>query len=104
MNFYQFPPPNSGAAVRSLAALPPAFPTDAPGFVWCTLARSELAAQLNALQDLVRRYSPASLLQLHLSDLANAQHAHQRGECCGNVTGGTVPGGHKVSGVALGVV
>ena len=51
MNFYQFPPPNSGAAVRSLAALPPAFPTDAPGFVWCTLARSELAAQLNALQD-----------------------------------------------------
>ena len=74
MNFYQFPPPNSGAAVRSLAALPPAFPTDAPGFVWCTLARSELAAQLNALQDLVRRYSPASLLQLHLSDLANAQH------------------------------
>ncbi len=74
MNFYHFPAyAKSGAAVHSLPAAPLAGDVSS-GFVWCTLARSELPAVLDDLQSWVRSYSPEGLLQLHLNDLANAQH------------------------------
>jgi hypothetical protein len=74
MNFYHFPATaKCGAAVQSLVAAPVAGALPA-GFVWCSLARSELPAALDALQSLVRSYSPEGLLQLHVSDLTNPQH------------------------------
>ena len=74
MQFYYFSPSTKGAAVQSLSTPPVVDEAEASGFVWCILARSELSDALEPLQTLVRRYSPEGLLQLHMSDLANAQH------------------------------
>jgi Mg2+ and Co2+ transporter CorA len=75
MQFYQFPlSTKSLATVQRLDAPPADKDAQAEGFVWCTLARSELPQMLEPLQALVRSYSPEGLLQLHISDLVNAQH------------------------------
>lgn len=74
MQFYQFPTHGKAGAAAQVRPLPDAPTPEADGFVWCILARSALATELEALQTVVRRYSPQGLLQLHISDLHNTLH------------------------------
>ncbi|MFI0546522.1 MAG: CorA family divalent cation transporter [Brachymonas sp.] len=74
MNFYQFPlgaKPGKPTHARGLPHVPE---PDAQSFLWCVLPRSALTQDWEALQTVVRGYSAAGLLQLHLRDLCNAQH------------------------------
>jgi Mg2+ and Co2+ transporter CorA len=46
---------------------------EGPGFLWVALARSELEAALPAVQAALQRLSGGQLVDLHVSDLLNAQ-------------------------------
>ena len=79
MRFYHFSPQGKSGSVsvldaRTELASEPVYAPVTEGFVWCVLGRSELDSQLDALQSLVRSYSGQNLMQLHISDLRNAQH------------------------------
>ncbi|MFM7706292.1 MAG: magnesium transporter CorA family protein [Rubrivivax sp.] len=53
----------------------PALPSqlEGPGFLWIALAREELEPQLPALQAALQRLAGGQLVDLHVSDLLNAQ-------------------------------
>jgi len=61
----------SGTQVQADSRLPEALP--ATGFVWIACTRSVLAADVNAVQRALERLTGQSLVDLHLSDLLNAQ-------------------------------
>ncbi len=58
--------------LRFLDSLPPQAPQG--GFIWIYLDRDSLPQRLPELQDAALRLGGSSLLDLHLKDLANADH------------------------------
>jgi magnesium transporter len=61
----------TGEQFTELDALPAALP--ASGFVWVGSARGEFANRLAELQDALQRWTGGQLVDLHVSDLLNAQ-------------------------------